>query len=61
MLIASNDIPEDQMYEMTKAIFENLDSMANAHVRGEELNLETAEDGMSIDLHPGVQRYYDEQ
>ncbi|SDJ86985.1 hypothetical protein SAMN05216187_10395 [Jeotgalicoccus aerolatus] len=60
MLIASNDIPEDQMYEMTKAIFENLDSMANAHVRGEELNLETAEDGMSIDLHPGVQRYYDE-
>ncbi len=61
MLIASNDISEDQMYEMTKAIFENLDSMANAHVRGEELSLDTAEDGMSIDLHPGVQRYYDEQ
>ena len=61
MLIASNDIPEDQMYEMTKAIFENLDSMANAHVRGEELTLDTAEEGMSIDLHPGVQRYYDEQ
>lgn len=61
MLIASNDISEDQMYEMTKAIFENLDSMANAHVRGEELSLDTAEEGMSIDLHPGVQRYYDEQ
>lgn len=61
MLIASNDIPEDQMYEITKAIFENLDSMANAHVRGEELSLDTAEEGMSIDLHPGVQRYYDEQ
>lgn len=61
MLIASNDISEDQMYEMTKAIFENLDSMANAHVRGEELTLDTAEEGMSIDLHPGVQRYYDEQ
>ena len=61
MLIASNDIPEDQMYEMTKAIFENLDDMANAHVRGEELTVDTAEDGMSIDLHPGVQRYYDEQ
>lgn len=61
MLIASNDIPEDQMYEITKSIFENLDSLANAHVRGEELSLETAEEGMSIDLHPGVQRYYDEQ
>ncbi|WP_411843354.1 TAXI family TRAP transporter solute-binding subunit [Salinicoccus sp. HZC-1] len=61
MLIASNDIPEDQMYEITKVIFENLDDMANAHVRGEELTLDTAEDGMSIDLHPGVQRYYEEQ
>lgn len=61
MLIASNDIPEDQMYEITKAIFDNLDQMANAHVRGEELSLDTAEEGMSIDLHPGVQRYYDEQ
>ena len=61
MLIASNDIPEDQMYEMTKAIFDNLDQMANAHIRGEELSLDTAEEGMSIDLHPGVQRYYDEQ
>src|SRR5699024_1493264 len=44
MLIASNDIPEDQMYEMTKAIFDNLDQMANAHVRGEELSLDTAEE-----------------
>lgn len=61
MLIGSNDIPEDQMYEITKVIFENLDSMKNAHVRGEELSLDTAEDGMSIDLHPGTQRYYEEQ
>ncbi|WP_322789479.1 TAXI family TRAP transporter solute-binding subunit [Salinicoccus hispanicus] len=61
MLIASNDIPEDQMYEITRAIFENLDDLANAHVRGEELTVDTAEDGMSIDLHPGVQQYYEEQ
>lgn len=61
MVIASNDIPDDQMYEMTKAIFENLDDLSNAHVRGEEVTLDTAQDGMSIDLHPGAQQYYDEQ
>lgn len=61
MMVASNDIPEDQMNEITRVIFENLDDVANAHVRGEELTMDTAEDGMSIDLHPGVQSYYDEQ
>lgn len=30
MLIASNDIPEDQMYEITSVIFDNLDDVANA-------------------------------
>ncbi|WP_017547723.1 TAXI family TRAP transporter solute-binding subunit [Salinicoccus carnicancri] len=61
MLIASNDIPEDQMQEITSAIFDNLDEIANAHVRGEELSVDTAQDGMSIDLHPGAAAYYDEQ
>lgn len=61
MMIGSNDIPEDQMHEITRVIFENLDEVANAHVRGEELSMDTAEDGMSIDLHPGVQSYYDER
>ncbi len=61
MLVVRDDLPEDQVYELTKAIFENLDDVANAHVRGEDISLETAQDGMSIDLHPGAQKYYDEQ
>ncbi len=61
MLIVRDDLPEDQVYELTKSIFDNLDSMQNAHERGNDLTIDTAQDGMSIDLHPGVQRYYDEQ
>ncbi|PKR76543.1 C4-dicarboxylate ABC transporter substrate-binding protein [Halalkalibacillus sediminis] len=61
MLIASDDLPEDQVYEMVKAIFENKGDIENAHERGAELTVDTAQDGMSIDLHPGAQRYYDEQ
>ena len=61
MLIVRDDLPEDQVYELTKSIFDNLDAMQNAHERGNDLTIDTAQDGMSIDLHPGVQRYFDEQ
>ncbi|PYZ95896.1 C4-dicarboxylate ABC transporter substrate-binding protein [Alteribacter lacisalsi] len=61
MLIASNDLPEDQVYEMTRALFENLDVIEGTHARGGDISLETAQDGMSIELHPGAQRYFDEQ
>ncbi|TMW72333.1 TAXI family TRAP transporter solute-binding subunit [Alteribacter natronophilus] len=61
MLIASNDLPEDQVYEMTRAIFENLDVIEGTHARGADITIESAQDGMSIDLHPGAERYFDEQ
>ncbi|MDX8047321.1 TAXI family TRAP transporter solute-binding subunit [Gracilibacillus sp. S3-1-1] len=61
MLIVRDDLPEDEVYELTKSIFDNLDSMQNAHERGNDLTLDTAQSGMSIDLHPGAQRYFDEQ
>ena len=61
MLIVSNDLPEDQVYELTKAIFDNLSVIEGTHARGADITLETAQDGMSIDLHPGAKRYFDEQ
>lgn len=60
MIIVSKTLPEDQVYEMTKAIFENLDVIEATHARGKDITLETALDGMSIEVHPGAQRYFDE-
>jgi TRAP transporter TAXI family solute receptor len=60
MIIVSKSLSDDQVYEMTKAIFENLDVMSNTHARGADISLETALEGMSIDVHPGAQRYFDE-
>ena len=60
MIIVSKDLSDDQVYEMTKALFENLDVLAGTHARGADVTLETALDGMSIEVHPGAQRYYDE-
>lgn len=60
MVIVSNEMSEDQVYEIMEAIFNNLDTIANSHVRGEELNIETALNGMSIPLHPGAARFYED-
>jgi len=60
MLVVPADMDEELAYNMTKALFENLDVLAAAHDRGADLQLESALDGMSLPLHPGVQKYFDE-
>lgn len=60
MLVVPADMDEELAYNMTKALFENLDVLAAAHDRGADLKLESALDGMSLPLHPGVQKYFDE-
>ena len=60
MLVARADLPEDLVYNLTRALFNNLGRLAQAHVRGQDVSIETARDGMSIPLHPGAARFYQE-
>lgn len=60
MLAVRADLSEDLVYNLTKAMFENLPRLAQAHARGADVSLETAQDGMSIPVHPGAARYYAE-
>ncbi|SIQ09179.1 hypothetical protein SAMN05920897_103185 [Alkalispirochaeta americana] len=60
MLTVREGLEEEMVYNITKALFENLDMLAAAHSRGGDVVLETATDGMSLDLHPGAARYYSE-
>ncbi|MCU6708569.1 TAXI family TRAP transporter solute-binding subunit [Paenibacillus sp. J5C_2022] len=60
MLVASDDMSEDDVYKLTKAMFEHLDVFAATHQRGKDITLDTALDGMSVDIHAGAQKYYDE-
>ncbi|WP_342387716.1 TAXI family TRAP transporter solute-binding subunit [Salinicoccus bachuensis] len=60
-LVVREDLSEDDVYELTKYLFENLDSLSNAHQAAEDISLENAQDRAVIDIHPGAQRYYDEQ
>ena len=60
-LVTSTAVSDDLAYQMTKLIFESLPELANAHIAGKDIRLETAASGSPIPLHPGAIRYYKEK
>ena len=59
-LVISADVSEDRVYEMTKAIFENLDMLAGVHPAFSRVSKETVLYGFGAPLHPGALKYYRE-
>ena len=59
MLVVQKDLPEDAVYNITKAIYENSDKIA--HAKGKEISLDKALDGIGFDVHPGAKKYYEEK
>lgn len=59
-LIVSNDLSEDTVYDLTKALFENKEEVAAGHVKGNELDPQYAVDGVSVPFHPGAEKYFKE-
>jgi len=53
-------MPEDVVYEITKAIYEGIDEVRELHVGLRDLSLENAAGGLGIPLHPGAEKYYKE-
>jgi len=59
---ATHDGLSDQMaYEVTKALFENTETLGQVHPKGKEISLKTALQSVSIPLHPGAEKYYREK
>ena len=55
------DVPEDAVYVLTRAIFENFDTFKGLHPALDILvPEEMARDGLSAPLHPGAERYFRE-
>ena len=60
-LIVSADASEEDVYEITKAIFENIEAITSAHAKGAELSLDNATSGMTAPFHKGAAKYFAEK
>jgi len=58
MIAVKKDLPEDLVYEMTKAIYDNTEKIS--HAKGTFIKAETGLNGINIEVHPGAQKYFDE-
>ncbi len=63
MLVASADLDADLVENMLEVLFDDrtLEMLCDTHVRGCDVSLDTAQTAMPIDLHPGAERFYDNQ
>ena len=60
-LVTHSDAPDDLVYAMTKAVFDNLDDLAAAHAAAKAITLEGAAKEPPAPLHPGAEKYFKEQ
>ena len=60
-LIVSADSAEEDVYALTKAIFENIDAITAENAKGSELSLENATGGMTVPFHKGAAKYFAEK
>jgi uncharacterized protein len=60
-LVTSEDVKPDLVYAMTKAIFDNLDTLAAAHSAAREIKLANAAKAGPVPLASGAERYYKEK
>jgi uncharacterized protein len=59
-LVTSTNVSDDLAYQITKALYTNLDGMVAAHSAAKGIKLENAVKNMPVPLHPGAEKYYRE-
>ena len=60
-LIVSEKASEKDVYNLTKAIFDNMDAIAKENGKGAELSIENATSGMTAPFHAGAAKYFAEK
>ncbi|MDL2307064.1 TAXI family TRAP transporter solute-binding subunit [Desulfovibrio sp. OttesenSCG-928-C06] len=61
LLVTYENMPEDVIYNFTKSLYENLDLIQNAHAKAKEITLDKALDGITVPMHPGAAKYFQEK
>ncbi|MBR3560496.1 MAG: TAXI family TRAP transporter solute-binding subunit [Oscillospiraceae bacterium] len=61
VVIARNDVAEDDVYNFISTIYDNIDEITAAHAKGAELDLNFAASYGSVPYHPGAAKYFAEK
>lgn len=59
-LVSRQGVPDDEVYAMTKVMFDNLPQLASAHNAAKGITKAGATTGTIVPFHPGAERYYRE-
>lgn len=60
VMTVSSEMSEDLVYEITKAIFENVEDLRAVHPAANQTTIDFTLSATPIPLHPGAIRYYEE-
>ena len=61
VIIARNDVSEEDVYNVISAIYDNTAEITAAHAKGAELDLNFAASYGSVPYHPGAVKYFKEK
>ncbi len=59
-LVTHSGVSDDVVYRMTKAMYDNIDTLYAAHNAVRVMKRDNAIKGMPVPLHPGAEKYYRE-
>jgi TRAP transporter TAXI family solute receptor len=61
-LVSSASVPDETVYQLVKAVFDNFNEFKSLHPAFANLEpAKMAKDGLSAPLHPGAEKYYKEK
>ena len=60
-LVTRADLPDAEVYAITKAIYENLPELVAAHAAAKGIKLENAMKGSPVAFHPGAEKFFKEK
>ena len=60
MLVATDEMSAKDCYDITKALYSNLDKIKSSHSAGALITKEGAGEGMPLPLNPGAEKFFKE-
>lgn len=60
-LVVDEKLPVDVVYELTKILYTSIDDLATAHQLAKQIKMSEAFEGLTVPLHPGAVKFFEEK